>query len=51
MEATTLATALTNLGTVISNVLTTVEGNTILMTMFIVPLFGAGIGLIKRLKH
>lgn len=46
-----MADALTNLGTVISTVMSTIEGNTILMSMFIVPLFGAGIGLVKRLKH
>lgn len=51
MDATTLSTALTNLGTVVSQVLTTVEGNAILMTMFIVPLMGAGIGLVKRLRR
>lgn len=43
--------AITSLGTVISSVMTTIEGNTVLMTMFVVPLFGAGIGLVKRLKH
>lgn len=46
-----MAEAITSLGTVISSVMTTIEGNTVLMTMFIVPLFGAGIGLVKRLKH
>lgn len=46
-----METALTNLGTIISNVMTIIEGNTILMTMFIVPLFGAGIGLISRLRR
>lgn len=43
--------AIASLGTVIGNVMTTIEGNTVLMTMFVVPLFGAGIGLVKRLKH
>lgn len=45
-----MATALTNLGTVITNVMTIIEGNEILFAMFIVPLFGAGIGLVNRLK-
>lgn len=44
-----LATALTDLSTVISNVMTIITGNSVLTAMFIVPLVGAGIGLIKRL--
>lgn len=44
-----MATALTNLGTVISQVMTIIEGNGTLFAMFVVPLLGAGIGLVKRL--
>lgn len=44
-----LSSGLTNLGTVIDNVMTIITGNAVLTAMFIVPLVGAGIGLIKRL--
>lgn len=44
-----MAGALTNLGTVITQVMTIIEGNTTLFAMFVVPLLGAGIGLVKRL--
>lgn len=44
-----MSTALTNLGTVISQVMTIIEGNTTLFACFVVPLLGAGIGLVKRL--
>lgn len=44
-----LAGGLTNISTVISNVMTIITGNDVLTAMFIVPLVGAGIGLIKRL--
>lgn len=44
-----MSTALTNLGTVVSQVITIIEGNTTLFTMFVVPLLGAGIGLVKRI--
>ena len=44
-----MSTALTNLGTVISQVMAIIEGNTTLFACFVVPLLGAGIGLVKRL--
>lgn len=44
-----MTTALTNLGTVVSQVITIIEGNATLFTMFVVPLLGAGIGLVKRI--
>lgn len=44
-----MASALTSLGTVITQVMSIIEGNTILLAMFVVPLMGAGIGLVKRL--
>ena len=44
-----MATALTNLGSVITQVMTIIEGNTTLFAMFVVPLLAAGIGLVKRL--
>ena len=44
-----MSTALTNLGTVITQVMTIIEGNTTLFACFVVPLLGAGIGLVKRL--
>lgn len=49
MEGVTMSTALTNLGTVVSQVITIIEGNTTLFTMFVVPLLGAGVGLVKRI--
>lgn len=48
-ELTGMALALSNLGDVISSVMTTVEGNPVLFACFCVPLLGAGIGLVKRL--
>ena len=45
----TLADALSSLGSVISSVMTMIEGNNVLFAMFVVPLLGAGIGLVKRL--
>lgn len=44
-----MAGALTSVGTVITEVMTIIEGNTVLFAMFVVPLVGAGIGLVKRL--
>lgn len=44
-----LADGLTNLSTVINNVMSIITSNAVLTAMFIVPLVGAGIGLIKRL--
>ena len=44
-----MSTALTNLGTVITQVMSIIEGNSVLFAMFVVPLLGAGIGLVKRL--
>lgn len=44
-----MSTALTNLGTVITQVMGIIEGNNVLFAMFCVPLLGAGIGLVKRL--
>lgn len=41
--------ALTDIGTVITSVMGIIEGNTVLFAMFVVPLVGAGIGLVKRL--
>lgn len=41
--------ALNNLGAVITQVMGIVEGNAVLFTMFVVPLLGAGIGLVRRL--
>lgn len=41
--------ALANLGTVMQSVITMIEGNVTLFTMFVVPLLGAGIGLVKRI--
>ena len=44
-----MADALANLGTLITQVMTIIEGNSVLFAMFCVPLLGAGIGLVKRL--
>lgn len=49
MTAEALASGISTIATVIDNVMTIVGGNPILLGMFIVPLFGAGIGLVKRL--
>lgn len=49
MDGPTMSTALTNLGTVITQVMTIIEGNATLFTMFVVPILGAGIGLVRRL--
>lgn len=49
MDAPTMGTALASLGTVVSQVMDIIEGNTVLFAMFVVPLLGAGIGLVKRL--
>ena len=48
-DAPTMASALQSLGTVITQVMGIIEGNTTLFAMFVVPLLGAGIGLVKRL--
>lgn len=44
-----MSAALTSLGTVVTQVMSIIEGNTTLFAMFVVPLLGAGIGLVKRL--
>lgn len=44
-----LADGLSTLATVIDNVMTIITANAVLTGMFIVPLVGAGIGLVKRL--
>lgn len=44
-----MADALTSIGTVVTQVMGIVQGNTVLFAMFVVPLVGAGIGLVKRL--
>lgn len=49
MDAPTITTALGSIGTVITQVMDIVQGNTVLFAMFVVPLVGAGIGLVKRL--
>ena len=48
-EFTGMAGALANLQTVITQVMGIIEGNTTLFACFVVPLLGAGIGLVKRL--
>ena len=44
-----LADGIATLATVIDNLMSIITGNAILTGMFVVPLVGAGIGLIKRL--
>lgn len=48
-EAITMTTAVTAVTTIMGNVITAIEGNATLFAMFVVPLVGAGIGLVKRL--
>lgn len=48
-EVTGMAGALANLQTVITQVMGIVEDNATLFACFVVPLLGAGIGLVKRL--
>lgn len=43
--------AVTSITSIVQGIMTMVEGNSILLTMFVVPLFGAGIGLVSRLRH
>lgn len=43
--------AITTITSLVNGVMTIVEGNTTLMAMFVVPLFGAGIGLLSRLRR
>lgn len=49
MDGNTLATALTNFGSVLTSVIGIIEGNAIMLTAFIVPLVGAGVGMLKRI--
>lgn len=49
MEA--LTTAVTNITTVATNVLTFIEGEPLFMIFLAAPLLGVGIGLVKRLAH
>lgn len=49
LEGATLADAITNWTTLVNGVITIVEGNPIVFTMFAIPLVGGAIGLIKRL--
>lgn len=44
-----LASGLADISTVIGDVMDIITANSVLTAMFIVPLVGAGIGLIKRL--
>lgn len=50
MSADTMTSAINNIMTVVSNVITTVAGNPVLMTFFCAGLVGVAIGLVKRLK-
>lgn len=43
--------AINNIMTVVSNVITTIAGNPVLMTFFCAGLVGVAIGLVKRLKR
>lgn len=43
--------AITQITTLVNGIMTIVEGNATLMAMFVVPLFGAGIGLLSRLRR
>lgn len=50
MTTDTMTSAINNVMTVVSNVITTVAGNPVLMTFFCAGLVGVAIGLVKRLK-
>ena len=50
MTAETVTTAVTAVTSIISDVVTLVAGNPLLMMFAVVPVVGAGIGLFRRLR-
>lgn len=50
MTTDVMTSAINNIMTVVSNVITTVAENPVLMTFFCAGLVGVAIGLVKRLK-
>ena len=50
MTAETMTTAVGNIMSVVSTVVTTISGNAVLMTFFCAGLVGVAIGLVHRLR-
>lgn len=44
-----MTTALSNVLTIVGNVMTTIEGNSVLMAMFCAPLVGVAVSIVKKL--
>lgn len=47
--ASTLADALTNFQSILTSVIGVIESNPIFLTGLVVPLIGAGVGMVKRI--
>ena len=49
MKFDAITTAVTNVGSVMSTVLTTISGNALLMVLIVVPVVGAGCVVFKKI--
>lgn len=50
LEGGTMTTAVTDIMSVVSTVMTTITGNAILLTFFCAGIVGVAIGIVKRLR-